>query len=124
MCCQGVGRISRNLNLLEEGQADIAFAQDGLPAGVKTRNLLFLFRSPLHIAVKKSSKFHSVPDLRGKRVYLGARSSGTREVARLVLDQYAMATAVKYTGVQWNFEEAAQVLSKRRYRRSFFSCCT
>lgn len=94
-----------NMKLLAAGKAGLSFAYDyhvvwanegkvkGVAGKPKIRMLLGFYEQPLHIVTKEGSGISSVPDLKGKRVSVGAPNSGTEEQAAYVL------TAL---GIDWN----------------------
>ncbi len=56
----------------------------------KLRAIASLYPEAVHIVVNKESGIRSVTDLKGKRVSVGARNSGTLLQARLVLSAYKL----------------------------------
>ncbi len=91
-----------NLNALMLGTVNSAFAQSDVAYWAYTGTGLFekekkmrklraiasLYPEAVHIVVNKRSGINSVADLKGKRVSIGARNSGTLLQARLVLSAY------------------------------------
>lgn len=78
-------------------QADVAYyayVGRGVFSGEPPRNTLRavanLFPETLHLVARRDSGIRSVGDLRGRRVSLGERASGTIVVARVVLDGYGV----------------------------------
>ncbi len=78
-------------------QADIAywaytgekhFKKEG--ANENLRAIANLYQEGLHIIVRADSDMQAVPDLKGKRVAVGEKSSGSLVTARLVLDAYGL----------------------------------
>jgi hypothetical protein len=49
-----------------------------------------LYPELVHLVARPDADIHSVADLRGKRVSLGEEASGTRVVARAILDAYGL----------------------------------
>jgi hypothetical protein len=94
-----------NMKLLAAGKAGLSFAYDyhvgwanegkvkGVSGKPKIRMVLGFYEQPLHIVTKEGSGIKSVPDLKGKRVSVGAPNSGTEEQADYVL---------KALGIDWN----------------------
>jgi TRAP transporter TAXI family solute receptor len=81
-----------NLRRLRSGEANVAFsaadlATDELAEAGKhhPRALARIYDDYLHIAVRADSKIESVRDLLGKRVAIGAPTSGVKIIARRVL---------------------------------------
>lgn len=88
-----------NVRLIAAGQADYALVQSNVAATAfagdapfaqdravtSLRALGSLFPEPLHLVVSRASRIRTVADLRGKRVAVGPRDSGTRADAVAVL---------------------------------------
>lgn len=66
-----------------------AFRASGKQAAV--RIVADLFPEDVHLLVASRAKIQSVADLKGKRVSLGAESSGTSVTARAILNAYGIA---------------------------------
>jgi uncharacterized protein len=66
-----------------------AFARRGKQAALRV--IADLFPEDVHLLVARGAKIASVADLKGKRVSLGAESSGTSVTARAVLAAYGIA---------------------------------
>lgn len=93
-----------NLQLIRDGSADVALAQNDIAAmafeGVALfdragpdrdlRALASLFPEALHIVVRADSPIRTVDDLRGKRVDLGLPDSGSRLTALAVLAAHGL----------------------------------
>jgi TRAP transporter TAXI family solute receptor len=77
-----------NARLLRDGGAELALMQTGLltPEGVV--GVAPVFPESLHFLVRKGGAIRSPADLAGRRVGLGMRGSGNREVARVLLPHY------------------------------------
>lgn len=87
-----------NLRLLEAGDGELAFSlgdtvsaawKGNAEAGFKTplaklRGLAAIYRNYIQIVVSKSSGITSLADLKGKRVSVGPKQSGTELNARLI----------------------------------------
>lgn len=96
-----------NFNLLQQrrgtfalGQGDVmsdAFkgnAEAGFPSSRdRLRMVAGLFPNYLHLVVRKSARIHSVLDLKGKRVSVGASRSGNELNARMLLGAAGMSYA-------------------------------
>lgn len=103
---------------LESGlsQCDIAFwaySGTGMYEGElpfdDLRAIANLYQESLHIVVRADSAIASIADLKGKRVSLGARGSGTRATAILVLEAYGVG-AKKFRALQLPIATAAEQL--------------
>ncbi len=90
-----------NMQLIRDGKADLAFtladaAYDGVAGRgafkpeekVDARVLAVLYSNFTHIVAKDGEGIRSVPDLRGKRVSVGAAASGTEIIADRILEAY------------------------------------
>lgn len=90
-----------NVEAVESGRADVAFTQADIAyqaysRGTSTspaphtalRGIAVLWVNTVHVAVRRESPIQSVADLRGKRVSVSARGSGTETLARAVLEAY------------------------------------
>ena len=90
---------AENLNLLEAGRAEIAFtladalsdaykgnAEAGFPKPLtKLRGIAGIYSNYIQIVASADAGIHTVQDLKGKRVSVGAAKSGTELNARAVL---------------------------------------
>lgn len=76
-----------NLELLESGEADIAFVQSGLKGkdGNSLESLGCVFYEPVWVFVHGPAPQNGLLGLKGKRLAIGAEGSGTREVAQTLL---------------------------------------
>lgn len=93
-----------NLAALKAGDVDTAFVQSDVAYWAYTATGLFankeatgdlraiasLYPEAIHIVIRKERGINSVADLRGKRVSVGARKSGTLLQSRLVLAAYQL----------------------------------
>lgn len=65
-----------------------AFADE--PPMSELRTVANLYPELVHLVARPEAEIRSVADLRGKRVSLGEEASGTRVVARVILDAYGL----------------------------------
>ncbi|MGN6147515.1 MAG: TAXI family TRAP transporter solute-binding subunit [Rhizomicrobium sp.] len=91
-----------NVLLVESGRTDSALAQSDVVAQaiagkgafkkkqVHIRAIAALFPEELHLVVLARSHIDSIAKLRGKRISLGAKNSGTAVTARAVLSAYRL----------------------------------
>ena len=81
-----------NMRLIggHDGGADLAFVQSDTPSNEKVRLIAPLYEEVLHILVAKrvADEITSIFDLRGRRVAVGAKASGTRQLAERVLEHF------------------------------------
>ncbi len=89
-----------NVLLIDRGGARLGIVQSDAAAAAVTGAGLFagtgplahlraaarLFPEPVHVVVRADSGITSLPELAGRRVALGAVSSGTRQTARRLLE--------------------------------------
>jgi len=103
---------------LESGlcQSDVAYwaySGSGMYSGGKPfdglRAIANLYQESLHIVVRADSKIEAIADLRGKRISLGGRGSGTRATAVLVLGAYGVGER-RFYGQQLTIEKACAQL--------------
>lgn len=113
---------------LESGlcQSDVAFwaySGSGMYSGGKPfdglRAIANLYQESLHIVVRADSAINAIADLRGKRISLGGRGSGTRATAVLVLGAYGVGER-KFTGQQLTIEKACAQLRDSTIDAIFF----
>ncbi|MFN8059720.1 MAG: TAXI family TRAP transporter solute-binding subunit [Vicinamibacterales bacterium] len=97
------GGSSQNVRAVEDGRAQIAFTQADVAYGAyrrgtegdprpyaQLRGITLLWVNTVHVAVPKGSPIQSIAELRGQRVSVGTRGSGTETLAHIVLDSYAL----------------------------------
>ncbi|MDR1943658.1 MAG: TAXI family TRAP transporter solute-binding subunit [Synergistaceae bacterium] len=94
---QSTGGTAQNLQLLENGEAEVAFtdglyyfAYNGLQSfegkpQKHLRGVAPLYPEPIQLMVAEGSGIKSLKDLKGKRVGIGAVASGTENTARALL---------------------------------------
>ncbi len=91
---RGLGAGTLNLALC---QADVAydayfgkgvFAKDGAMDGL--RAIANLYPEPVHVVARRDAGLATVGDLKGKRVNMGQKASGTIVVANIVLGAYGL----------------------------------
>jgi TRAP transporter TAXI family solute receptor len=81
-----------NMNLVEDGGADLAFVQSDTPLATDARLIASLYNEILHILVSRhdAPEIQTIHDLRGKRVSLGPHGSGTRQLSMRVLEHFGV----------------------------------
>jgi len=80
---------AENLQLLQDGEADVAFVQGGVVGDATTAPELLslgsLYFEPLWLFHRSAEPVERLPALRGKRIAVGSAGSGTRPVALRLL---------------------------------------
>ncbi len=113
---------------LESGlcQSDVAYwaySGTGMYSGGKPfdglRAIANLYQESLHIVVRADSTIDAIADLRGKRISLGGRGSGTRATATLVLGAYGVGER-KFAGQQLTIDKATEQLRDSTIDAIFF----
>jgi TRAP transporter TAXI family solute receptor len=97
------GTSGQNVRAVEGGgvqvaftQADVAYtayrrgADDAPRPFTRLRGIAVLWVNTVHVAVPTASPLRTVADLRGRRVAVGTRGSGTEALARIVLETYGL----------------------------------
>jgi TRAP transporter TAXI family solute receptor len=114
---------AENLQLIASGRAEVGFSQSDVlvSAGVPARSTVALARvydDLLHLVVRADSKIRSLEDLRGKKVSVGARGSGTVITVRRLL------TVARMTGIderQLGLDDSTAALTSGAIDAFFFS---
>ncbi len=78
------------LKMLEKKEVDVAFVQGGTAKKEDMKNLMSLgsiYFEPLWIFYSKKLDIKYLYQLRGKRLYIGGKGSGTRALAKVLLKQ-------------------------------------
>jgi TRAP transporter TAXI family solute receptor len=89
---RSTGGSVENMEMIENGDADLAFVQSDTPPSTNARLVASLYDEVLHILVSKvaADEIHTIYDLRGQRVSLGLAGSGTRQLSQRVLDHFGV----------------------------------
>jgi TRAP transporter TAXI family solute receptor len=77
-----------NIDLLNQGKADVAFVQGGTrndDGDTPLRSLASLYFEPIWLFVRKDAPVSKLADLRGQRIAVGIEGSGTRVLALQLL---------------------------------------
>jgi hypothetical protein len=83
------------------------------------RAIANLYQESLHIVVRADSKIEAIADLRGKRISLGGRGSGTRATAVLALGAYGVGER-RFYGQQLTIDKACAQLRDSKIDAIFF----
>ncbi|TDG00371.1 TAXI family TRAP transporter solute-binding subunit [Paenibacillus piri] len=120
-----------NMSLIEAGKVDMAFAMsdavtfayEGAEGVKKMENLQAmagLYLNYVQIIALKGSPVHSISDLKGKRVSVGAPESGVEMNARLLLG----ALGITYQDIKpeyLSYTEAVEQLKNQKIDAAFFT---
>ncbi|MGF1573505.1 MAG: TAXI family TRAP transporter solute-binding subunit [Sumerlaeia bacterium] len=85
------------------GELDLAFVQGGLPAPESVQQVALIYPEPLHILVRPEILGQGINGLKGKRLNLSTEGSGTRLLAKQVLE-FAEITPKDYTATDFTYE--------------------
>jgi TRAP transporter TAXI family solute receptor len=131
-----------NIALLNQGTAQLALVEDGLPMHIhappkcllhpredthlsketneiRLRAVMPLYLAPLHILSKKRLNFKDVRDIKPhSKIYIGPDGGGTAFVAQLVLDHAGIIFDRK--GNDWDFQQAMKELLDGKIDLAFF----
>ncbi|MBC8136911.1 MAG: hypothetical protein H8F28_13595 [Fibrella sp.] len=84
------GGSSEALEMISAGKLDCALIQGGIGTQPHVRQIASIAQEPLHLLVKRELAdgvtARGLPALRGKRINLSTKGSGTRRIATLALD--------------------------------------
>ncbi|GAA1652016.1 TAXI family TRAP transporter solute-binding subunit [Actinoplanes couchii] len=115
---------AENLEMVTEGRAEIGFTQaDVLVTGGEPKAgivaLARVYDDLLHLVVRADSKIVKLGDLRGKRVSVGARGSGTTVTVDRLLSVAGMPQAIKRR--ELSLDDSIAALRDREIDAFFFS---
>lgn len=100
-----------NMDLMggADGGADLAFVQGDTPANTRVQLLTPLYDEVLHILVRReiAAEVRDITDLDGRRLSLGNRGSGTRQLSERVLSHFGVQPGAD---IELSPSEAAQAL--------------
>ncbi|MDR3355440.1 MAG: TAXI family TRAP transporter solute-binding subunit [Synergistaceae bacterium] len=131
---QSTGGTAQNLQLLENGEAEVAFtdglyyfayngmqAFDGKPQK-HLRGMTPLYPEPIQLMVAEGSGIKSVKDLKGKRVGIGAVASGTEYTARALLKIAGIDPDKDIKPQNLGLNETASALADKNIDAGFMMC--
>lgn len=115
-----------NLELLQDGRADIVFSQiDTADEQLRTmaglRALARIYDDALHVIVRKDAPITSVAELRGARISVGAHESGVEVIAKRLLKIAAPALDAELVDLQLGLDESAAALADGQLDAFFWS---
>jgi TRAP transporter TAXI family solute receptor len=111
-----------NIDLLEKGEVDVGFVQTGVGNAEnqpQLRSLASLYYEPLWLFYRGAERIDHLGDLKGKKLGVGAPSSGTRAVAVRLLDLNEL-TPENTTFVEAGFTDSVDALEKGELDAAFF----
>ena len=74
-----------NIARLDKDESQLALVQNDSVGGTPVRSLAALYPEVLHLLCRSNSNIHSLADLSGKRVGIGAPNSGTEQITTNLL---------------------------------------
>jgi TRAP transporter TAXI family solute receptor len=87
---------------------------------IPVRSLGILYNNFMHLVTLEGSGINTVPDLRGKRVSVGAPGSGTENKANRVLEAYGLDPAIDIQRDRLSVAESAAALKDRKLDAFFW----
>jgi uncharacterized protein len=117
---------AENLRLVATGGAEIGFAQAdtadaAVAGGARVVALARVYDDYLHLVVRRDSTITKLTDLRGKRVSIGAKESGTVGTARRLLDVAEIDPDTEFEAHLLNLDDSAAALEAGTIDAFFFS---
>jgi TRAP transporter TAXI family solute receptor len=123
-----------NMKLIRDGKADLAFvlsdtAFDAIngkgrfappEAKVDAKTIAVMYSNYMHIAAKSGSGINTVPDLKGKRVSIGAAGSGTETKGIRILEAYGLNATTDIQPQRLNAQDSADALRDGKVDAFFF----
>jgi len=123
-----------NMKLIRDGKADLAFtladtAFDAIngknrfappEAKVDAKTIAVMYSNYDHLVAKAGSGINTVPDLKGKRVSIGAAGSGTETKAIRVLEAYGLNATTDIQPQRLNAQDSADALRDGKIDAFFF----
>ncbi len=131
---RSTGASVANINLLKDGQADMAFVQNDIAFyaynGVEVFNgkkvdniagMMALYPEHIQIVTLADSGINSVADLKGKRVAVGAAGSGVEANAKQILEAYGLSFDDLALADHVSFKDAVQKLKNNQLDAAFLT---
>ena len=87
----------------------------------RIRGIASLYKQPIHILVRKDSGITAIPDMVGRKVYVGDVGSGTEQNTKLILKSYGISFDDLGAVVHGKAGAAAQMLIDGAIDAMFFS---
>lgn len=102
---------SQNLEFLKENKAQIALIQSNIPTDPSIKAVSFLFPELFHLIATNKSGIRQVKDLRGKRVALMPRGSGSYALFGVLSRHYGLSEQ-DITGIPLSPDRAYQAIAE------------
>lgn len=131
---QSSGASVENMQVLQDGEADLAFTQTDIASYAVEGKMMFeksgaadnvqaigtLYPETIQIVVLKDSDIKSVEDLKGKKVSIGDVGSGTAENAKQILEVHGLSTEdIEVENLP--FDESAELLQDGELDAAFIT---
>jgi len=130
---QSTGASAENVNLISQGEAELAFVQndvtyyawtgtetfDGQDPITNIRGMAMLYPEVVQVIATADSGIKSIADLKGMKVAVGAPGSGTEVNARQILAAYGMTYDDLGKADYLSFNEAADQLKNKQVDAAF-----
>jgi TRAP transporter TAXI family solute receptor len=122
------------MKLIRDGKADLAFvlsdtAFDAIngkgrfappEAKVDAKTIAVMYSNYMHIAAKAGAGINAVPDLKGKRVSIGAAGSGTETKGIRILEAFGLNATTDIQPQRLNAQDSADALRDGKIDAFFF----
>jgi uncharacterized protein len=112
---------AENVRLVSAGGAEVGFTQADILAGDQPAALARVYDDLLHLVVRADSPITALGDLRGRRVSVGARGSGTVVTVDRLLAVARMAGTGLIQRRELSLDDSLTALAERRVDAFFFS---
>jgi hypothetical protein len=130
---QSTGASAENVNLVAQGEAELAFVQndvtyyawtgtetfDGQEPITNIRGMAMLYPEVIQVIATADSGIETIEDLAGMKVAVGAPGSGTEVNARQILEEYGMTYDDLGKADYLSFNEAADQLKNKQVDAAF-----
>jgi uncharacterized protein len=101
----------QNEKLLEEKKVELALLQSDIPSNLSTKAVSFLFPEMFHLVATKKSGIKEVNDLKGKRIALMQKGSGSYALFWILSQHYGL-KPTDFKAVNLSPEQATAALNK------------
>ena len=76
---------NENIKRLDAGEAQLGLAQNDVSGGKSVRSIAGIYPEVLHLLCRTDANIHSLPDLSGHHIGIGAPGSGTEQFTQNLL---------------------------------------